>query len=426
VIGECVGPYRIVELLGQGGASEVYRAYHQETAQDVALKILRTAPDERTRTRFQREAEALKLLEHPGIIRLLGFGEYQRRPYYTMPFVRVLSLQDVFRQRFEVDRGRFSQDEVLRVLTDVARALRFAHAKGITHRDVKPGNILIDPEFRPVLCDFGLARLAGADTVTRQGTMLGTPRYMPPEQLQGRPTDHRSDLYALGMVGYEMATGQIPFDGGEPLAAAVRRLTEAIPPLASRAPHLDQALADLIMAMLAREPGQRPANAGEVVRALEGFPGAPPPLAGADLEDATREERAPISIEEVVANPLPMALAAGLAACVLVALPAYLWLGHSGPEVRVTCRLVPYAARAEVHLEADHPVMAGVRYGRPGALSAYASPGEAAREHKLRLEGLEPGQDHAFALVFEGPDGTPYPQPTQRFRTAPSGEDPAR
>ncbi|MCC6383503.1 MAG: serine/threonine protein kinase, partial [Dehalococcoidia bacterium] len=185
MIGTLVGPYRIVELLGKGGVGEVYRAYHQETSRDVALKILAQAPDAQARARFAREAEALRGLRHPGIIEIVSVGEFEGRPYYTMPFVRVMSLADLIHQRTQVDRGRFSQDEVLRVVVDVARALRYAHGRGVVHRDVKPGNILVDPQFRPILCDFGLARSAAAETVTRHGTMVGTPRYMAPEQLQG-------------------------------------------------------------------------------------------------------------------------------------------------------------------------------------------------------------------------------------------------
>ena len=420
MIGERLGPFRIVELLGHGGLSEVYRAYHQETAQDVALKILKHAPDERTRTRFLREAEALQVLKHPNIITVLTVGEFERRPYYTMPFVRVLSLQEVMHQRFQVDRGRFSQDDVLRVVVDVARALRYAHGKGVLHRDVKPGNILMDPEFRPVLCDWGLARLAGTETVTRQGTMLGTPRYMAPEQLQGRRSDQRSDLYSLGMVAYEMATGSIPFDGGEPLAAAVRRLTETIPDLAALSPNLDPALVSLVMDMLARDPAARPEGAGDVVRVLQAMPGAPPPLDGSQDQDAT-EERQVASLEVVRRNPATFLVAGGLGVAALVALPLLLAGGPRGLELQATCRLVPFADHADVHVETDRRVLLGVRYGEQGQLAAFLQgPGEARREHRLELRELAPDSDYSFALVFEDELGTKHEEPPQRFRTAPA------
>ena len=420
MIGERLGPYRIVELLGQGGLAEVYRAYHQETAADVALKILRHAPDGQARKRFAREAEALQGLDHPNIIRVLGAGEHDGRPYYTMPFVRVMNLQEWMSQRFQVDRGRFSQDEVLRILVDVARALRYSHGRGIHHRDVKPGNILVDANFRPTLCDFGLARLGGQETMTRQGTMLGTPRYMPPEQLQGRRTDARSDLYSLAMVGYELATGAIPFDGGEPLAAAVRRLTEPIPDLAPLAPHLDPGLRDLLMDCLSRDPGKRPANAGEVVRALEGLPGTPPPMAGAEEEeDATIEERRPSLEQQARQQPLPFVLGGMLALVMLVAFPLFLQLQDPGLVVAGQARLVPRDRTATLTFEADAPVALGVRYGLPDRLDGYLdSPAGQATRHEIRLEALRPDTEYAFALVLQGGAGKTHTEAPRRFRTA--------
>lgn len=440
MIGELVGPHRIVERLGRGALSEVFRTYNSETSRDVALKILLNPPDQVGRARFAREAEALRALHHPNIIEILQVGEHEDRPWYTMPFVRVLNLQDVVFQRVQVDKGRFSQDEVLRIFVDVARALRYAHAKGFVHRDVKPGNILVDPGFRPILCDFGLARHAGAETLTRHGAMVGTPRYMAPEQLQGKRATPRSDLYALGLVIYEMAAGQVPLGAGEPLAAAVRRLTEDIPPLEAVAPHLAKELTGLVMQMLERDPRQRPEGAAALVEVLEGLPGVPAPLApeGAETEvdaPALEPERVP-SIPGDQAAPAPRphpsgegdpspavrggpraALAAGGALALAAAAAAYLG-APGGMQLDARCQVSPGVDRAAFVVEADAPVRLSIRYGAPGRLDGLASPpGGPATRHQVQLDGLRPDTEYAFSLVFQR-DGARHEEPPQRFRTA--------
>lgn len=422
MIGTLVGPYRIVELLGKGGVGEVYRAYHQETSRDVAIKILAQAPDAQARARFAREAEALRDLRHPGIIEIVSVGEFEGRPYYTMPFVRVLSLADLIHQRIQVDRGRFSQDEILRVVVDVARALRYAHGRGVVHRDVKPGNILVDQQFRPILCDFGLARTAAAETVTRHGTMVGTPRYMAPEQLQGRKADWRSDLYSLGLVAYEMAAGVLPLDGGEPLAAAIRRLTEPVPPIEGLAPQLSPEFARIIGELLQIEPRKRPASTGDLVRALEAIPGAPPPLEGAEedtLTDRPVAAPAPAPGGPTWTRFVPIA-------AILVGVAGMAVFALAGPvrvPAKARCTLVPESDRATLTVDVDRPAKIAVRYGSPGRLDGLKSPpGGAALSHRLVLDPLEPDREHAFALVFEFEDGLRHEDPAHRFRTGPRPE----
>ncbi len=419
MIGELVGPYRIVERLGRGALAEVYRAYHQESARDVALKVLLQAPDRHARERFAREAEALRQLRHPSIIEILSVGEHEGCPYYTMPFVRVISLQDMLFQRVQVDHGRFTQDEVLRVVVDVARALKYAHAKGFVHRDVKPGNILVSPDFRPILCDFGLARHAAAETLTTQGTMVGTPQYMAPEQLQGRRADARSDLYSLALVGYEMAAGKLPLAGGEPLAAAIRRLTEPIPPLASAAPQLAVEVSELIMRMLEADPRKRPASAAEILQVLERVPGAPPPLESEDPDTQVGTPAlAPPDDAASAPTRVPAAAVAGLG---VLGLSLAVWWGaasRSG-DLEARCLVVPAVREASIEVGSDTPIRVSVRYGRPGSLDGMKSlPGAPALSHRIVLDGLAPATEHAFQLLFSLPDGTTHEEPVQRFRTA--------
>ncbi len=417
VIGERLGPYRIVELLGQGGLAEVYRAYHQEEAQDVAIKILRSKPDSHTLARFQREAEALKPLQHPNIIQVLSVGEHQGRPYYTMPFVRVLTLGEIMHQRWRVDGRQFTEDEVVRILIEVARALRYAHGRGIIHRDVKPDNILVDPNFRPILCDFGLARLGGHETMTTQGTMLGTPRYMAPEQLQGRRCDARSDLYSLGLVGYELITGKIPFDGGEPLASAVRRLTEPVPPMVPPKP-LRPEVTELIQACLSIRTEDRPGGAGDFVRALESHPGAPPPLL--EHESLDTVENRPQAVEQASPQkPVGWIIAGGLGASLLLAGPIFLWAGGKPQVIRCSARLTPQTTSASLDFESDSPTTLGVRYGLPGRLMGYAdSPLGRATHHQLVLESLLPDTQYEFELVLSENDTSTHTEKPRQFRTA--------
>lgn len=419
MIGERIGPYRIVELLGRGGLSEVYRAYHQEEAQDVALKILQRAPDSQTRTRFAREAEALKALEHPHIIEILTVGEYLERPYYTMPFVRVRSLQEVMLRRIQEDGGRFSQDEILRVMLDLARALDYAHANGVLHRDVKPGNILLDPQFRPTLCDFGLARLAGAESVTRQGTMVGTPRYMAPEQLQGRRCDGRTDLYSLGLVAYEMAAGEIPFDSPESMSSAVRRLSESIPPIHERAPQLSPELAGCISQLLEANPTARPQKASEVVALLEALPGAPPPVGPGAPEPSEGPTPELVPGPDPVPAPRRSWVPAALGALVLLGGLAWtLGPGGSAAPLPVQCRVEPFRDHAILTLEAGEPVHLGVRFGFPGRLAGFQEAPGPARSHRMVLEGLTPDREYAFSLTLRREGGASHEEALRRFHTA--------
>lgn len=439
MIGERVGPYRIVEELGRGGYSEVFRAYHQEDSRDYALKILKEVPDKKARSRFARELEALRTLRHPNIIEVVSVGEHLERPFFTMPFVRVQSLETLMKQRIGEDRGRFTQDEVQRIAVDVARALRAAHSKGITHRDVKPGNVLVDSSFRPILCDFGLARLANLDTVTRQGTMLGTPRYMPPEQLQGRRTDGRGDLYSLGMMLYEMAAGRIPLAGDDPLASAIRRLTEDIPPLSEAAPHLDPCLTEAIHRCLDRDPNQRFQQASELIEILEGMPGTPEPLQSPESSLDTVEDAAP-PLETPASSSGPTSSTprvapgssypssewmprkpvhwVGVLALlgVAVSLPSVL-LARRGPISEATCRVSPEHDRATLELRLDEPAQVRVDFGAGGQLGGFRESPSVSKEHRFVLEPLPPKSSIRYRLEFRFADDSVHQDKIQTFRT---------
>ncbi|HEY9229359.1 MAG TPA: serine/threonine-protein kinase, partial [Gemmatimonadaceae bacterium] len=273
--------------LGGGGMSTVFVAKDNGLGRTVVIKVL---PYELAASvsveRFKREIMLSAALQHPHIVPVLSAGEtsddtdrsQQKLPFFIMPFVEGESL------RARLSRGPLSVREAVSILKDVARALVYAHGRGIIHRDIKPDNILLSGGSATVT-DFGVAKAisasregarqnqnqrTGAGTITLVGTSIGTPAYMAPEQAAGDPsTDHRADLYALGIVGYEMLVGTPPFHGRAPQQLLAAQLTEPPPPIASRRYDVPEALAALLMRLLEKDPAKRPKTAAEVARALE-------------------------------------------------------------------------------------------------------------------------------------------------------------
>ncbi|HEY2943732.1 MAG TPA: serine/threonine-protein kinase [Vicinamibacteria bacterium] len=255
------GQYRILRLLGRGGMGAVYLARDEALERLVAIKVLRAelAPTDEGRERFRREARTAAQLSHSNIAPLLSFGEVEGLMYLVMGYVRGEPLS----ARLGRD-GSLAPDEVRRIVADVAEALDYAHRKGVVHRDVKPDNILVDDETgRAVLTDFGIAKaLAGGQTVTRLGAIVGTPHYMSPEQAAGQETlDGRSDIYSLGVVAYAMLAGRLPFEGASTQDVLVKRLTADGPSLTDAVPDAPGDLAAAVTRCLRRDPAARWADA---------------------------------------------------------------------------------------------------------------------------------------------------------------------
>lgn len=275
-----LGPYSIGPRLGRGGMGAVYEAVDSFGGEAVAIKVLAThlADDAGLRRRFDAEIETLKNLRHPGIVRLLAFGEEDGQPYYAMELVRGRSIDALLRSG-----RRFTWQETVAAALAITRALKVAHDHGVIHRDLKPANLLL-PDDAPLgdvkLADFGIAKLFGGAAHTALGNVVGTAEYMAPEQAAGRPIDARADLYALGLVMYAMLAGKPPFRSAN-VAEVMRMQQVAQPPgLASLVADLPPAVDDLIQKLLAKDAADRPANAlalGRLLASIETQASAPPP-----------------------------------------------------------------------------------------------------------------------------------------------------
>jgi len=270
--------YRIVRKLGAGGMATVYLAMDVKHDREVALKVLRPEIAEGlARERFLREIRIAGQLQHPNIVPLFDSGTADGRLYFVMAHIQ----GETLRERLAREK-RFEVSEVMHLLREVAGALAYAHERGVVHRDIKPENILLIDR-RAVLSDFGIARAAHAartpsgqlgDTLTQPGTSLGTPAYMAPEQAAGNPRiDHRADLYALGVLGYELLAGRPPFVGTTPQQVVVAQLLELPAPIGELRPDTPVGLGTLIMRCLEKEPEARPGTAKSFLAELDGEAG---------------------------------------------------------------------------------------------------------------------------------------------------------
>ena len=265
--GTAVADFRILSRIGEGAMGTLFRAETKE-GNVVALKVLTPslARDERFRLRFLRESRIAAALRHPYVVPVFASGEAEGTLYLAMGYVDGPDLREVLRRE-----GRIEPERALGILGKVADALDAAHAAGLVHRDVKPGNILIEgapPDERVFVCDFGLARhMSTVDSLTSDRALVGTVDYVSPEQIEGKSIDGRVDVYSLGCVVYEVLTGERPFARGTELATVYAHLSEPPPRASEVRPELPAALDDVIATALAKNPDDRYATAGELLRA---------------------------------------------------------------------------------------------------------------------------------------------------------------
>ncbi|MGD8904092.1 MAG: protein kinase [Anaerolineae bacterium] len=298
LIGKRIGNYQIVEQIGRGGMATVFKAYQPSMDRYVAIKILPShfTEDKSFVGRFTQEARTLARLEHPHILPVHDYGEEDGTTYLVMRYVKAGTLKDLINRE-----GTVPLREVARILAQVGGALDYAHSQDVIHRDIKPSNVLIDDRGNTFLTDFGIAKLV-AETAqfTASGAVIGTPAYMAPEQGMGQPVDYRCDIYALGVVLYELVTGRVPYEAETPLAVLLQHVNAPLPMPRQIRPDLPEALERVILKAMAKKPEERFQSAQQLVDALtEAVASKPAEIAGPAPTDEVLERTSAVrSISE--------------------------------------------------------------------------------------------------------------------------------
>lgn len=280
--------YQVARPLARGGMAEVYLATDTRLDRPVAVKVMHAELAANTAfvERFEREARAMAGLNHPNMVRVYDYGTDSDSPYIVMEYVRGKTLRELLH-----DSGMPPPDRAAEVIADVAGALQYAHENGIVHRDVKPGNIMIDTDGTVKVTDFGIAQAPGEDAqqLTQVGAVVGTAAYFSPEQAQGKAADARSDVYAMGCVLYELITGSTPFEGETPWAIAYQHVNDPMAPPSTRNPRVPRDLELITMRAVAKDPNQRYQSAAEMRIDLQRFVHGEAPLyAGTVVPAATQ------------------------------------------------------------------------------------------------------------------------------------------
>ncbi|RMF43949.1 MAG: serine/threonine protein kinase [Anaerolineae bacterium] len=270
-----IGAYEVLRELARGGMSEVYLAQHTRLQREVVIKLLSPslAGEADFRSRFEHEAQTIAALRHPNIVQVYDFGETEGSYYMVMEYLRGPNLA-----RYLKEHAPLSLEETVRILRDIAAALDYAHSRGVIHRDIKPSNVMLEePQEaggapRAVLTDFGIAKLRSREMTsnTKTGVMMGTLNYMAPEQIRSAgDVDGRADVYALGVMLFEMLTGRLPFADEHPGTVMLAHLQSTPPSVLDYAPHLPISVEDIVQQALAKEPQERPPTAGALAAALQ-------------------------------------------------------------------------------------------------------------------------------------------------------------
>jgi serine/threonine-protein kinase len=271
LIGTILGSYEIIEAIGEGGMARIYKGFHTELNRYAAIKVINWGlqEDPAFTERFRREAQAIASLRHPNVVQIYDFGKHSSGYFMAMEFIEGNDLAVQLRQS-KTTHKLLSHETVLRIIKDVASALDYAHNRGVIHRDVKPSNIMINREGQSILTDFGLVMLPAHASQATLGSTFGTPHYVAPEQaISSAAAVAASDIYSLGIVLYEMATGELPFDDESPLSVALKHVSDLPTPPTVVNPDLPHGVEEVILKALAKDPTDRFTTASDMAMALQ-------------------------------------------------------------------------------------------------------------------------------------------------------------
>jgi serine/threonine protein kinase len=302
-----IGRYQVVRTLGVGGMGAVYLARDPDLDRALAIKLVKDglSGEPELLERFMREAKSAAKLRHPNIITVFDIGEHEGRPFIAMEFIPGESLSDIIKREPRLNPGW-----VLRWMEGLCQGLAHAHSAGVVHRDIKPANLMIDKDGNLKIVDFGIAR-AGESQLTRSGVLIGTTNYMSPEQVLGAPTDHRSDIFAVGAVFYELLTGKRAFPGTVPDGLFDRICNDPPELLTTLCPGIDPSVPRVVDGALHKDPSRRyqdlAAMAADIGRVRSGEPAIGPVLPQADDDGATLIQTTVATVWEVAVPAAPMA-----------------------------------------------------------------------------------------------------------------------
>ncbi len=284
LIGRTIGRYQITEHLGRGGMAEVYKAYQPSLDRYVAIKLMHgfLADEKEFLTRFEREAKVVATLRHPNIVQVHDFDVENGVYYMVMEFINGETLKGRLQTLEELGEW-VTTDDAARIILAVGSALKYAHDRGMVHRDVKPANVMITEDGQVILTDFGIAKIVTSSNLTASGAMVGTPSYMAPEQGMGQPGDERSDIYSLGVMLYQLMVGRLPYDADTPLAVVLKHINDPLPLPRSVKPDLSEQLERVILKSLAKNPTDRYQKVGEMLADLRQAIGMPVDEAQTDV-----------------------------------------------------------------------------------------------------------------------------------------------
>jgi tRNA A-37 threonylcarbamoyl transferase component Bud32 len=336
MLGRTIGKYRIVEHLGRGGMAEVYKAYQPNLDRYVAVKMMHAflSDEKEFLARFEREAKVVATLRHPNIVQVYDFDVEGGVYYMVMEYITGETLKARM-QNLEGNDAWISLDDAARIILAVGSALKYAHERGMVHRDVKPANVMITLDGQVILTDFGIAKIVSASNLTASGAMVGTPSYMAPEQGMGQPGDERSDIYSLGVMLYQLVLGRLPFDADTPLAVVLKHINDPLPLPKALKPDISDDLNRVILKALAKNPTDRYQKVADLTADLRKAMGMSPEDSHADAAKSSAIKLAGATMVGRVGGgvtPLPRAM------------PVVAPLEQSGTQVAAPKTMVASAA----------------------------------------------------------------------------------